>query len=152
MLFAAAEYSKMPPTRAYGEPGVRNRFVRSVLLEGTAGGTDLLHALAFGGNEIENTGAQPTNEVVPLLDLISSAGTLAHMQEVQVPSIPLKTPAERIEFHAIGSNFAREDSGLDFDHFALAWNRPVASIEQGSTSVKPVFRKSAGHVKAYWKQ
>ncbi|CAN0473067.1 unnamed protein product [Scytosiphon promiscuus] len=66
--------------------------------------------------------------------------------------MPVKTPAERSQFNAMWLTFAREDGGLDFDGFALAWNKPVASMEEGTIAVKPIFRKSAGHLKAYWKQ
>lgn len=152
MLFGEAEYSSWLPTSAYGDTGERNGFVRSVLPGGSGGGTDLLDALAIDENERRNTGAQPMNEVVPLPDLTPSAGTLAHMQGVQVPAMPLKTPAERTQFNAMWLKFAREDGGLDFDGFALAWNKPVASMEEGSIPVKPIFRKSAGHLEAYWKQ
>lgn len=150
MLFGEAEYSSWLPTNAYGDTGERNGFIRSVVPGGGGGGTDLLDALAIDGNESDNAG--PMNEVVPLPDLTPSAGTLAQMQGVQVPAMPVKTPAERSQFNAMWLTFAREDGGLDFDGFALAWNKPVASMEEGTIAVKPIFRKSAGHLKAYWKQ
>ena len=90
------------------------------------------------------------NEAVPLPDPTPSVGTLAQMQGVQVPAVPIKSLAERAQFNAMWLKFAREDGGLDFDGFALAWNKPVAStrMEEGAIPVKLIFRKSAGHLKA----
>lgn len=68
------------PTSAYSDTGERNRFVRSALPGEAEGGSDLLDALAIGGNESDNAGAQLMNEAVPLPDPTPSAGILAHMQ------------------------------------------------------------------------
>lgn len=94
MFFGEAKYSSWLPTSDYGDTRERNGFSRSVLPGGSGAGTDLLDALALGGNESDNIGAKRMNEVVPLPDLTPSAGTLAHMRGIQAPAMPLKVPAK----------------------------------------------------------
>ncbi|CAN0490432.1 unnamed protein product [Hapterophycus canaliculatus] len=47
---------------------------------------------------------------------------------------------------------AGRQSLLDFDRFALEWNKAVSLMEEGKSAVIPIFRKTAGHLKAYWTQ
>ena len=53
---------------------------------------------------------------------------------------------------ASSSSANGSQSFLDFDAFALEWNKDVSAMEEGKTPVVPIFRKTAASLKAYWKK
>lgn len=147
MLFGKAKYSTWVPTGAYRDTGERSGFVRNVP-EG--GGSERLEESELDG--LESSGF---SEVVPLEELTQSAAALASMQGVQVPSTPVNTAAERTKFNDMWMRFARANASqsfLDFDAFALEWNKSVSDMEDGKTPVVSIFRKTAASLNAYWKK
>lgn len=155
MLFGTAKYSEWLPTSAYGDTGERCGFVRSILSNGGGGGSDSLEDDIVGGDDGWDVDENNAGEAVPLPDLTLSAATLANMQGVQVPHMPVGSAAERAKFDGMFLRFVMEDGGqslLDFDRFALEWNTAVSDMEEGKSAVSPIFRKTAGHLKAHWKR
>lgn len=145
MLFGQAKYSTWVPTSAYRDTGERSGFVRSVFEGG--GGSESLEGSVL--DELENRVAVPLEELTP------SAAELAGMQGVQVPSMPISTSFERTKFDGMWMQFANPGSGqsfLDFDAFALEWNKSVSAMEEGKSPVVPIFRKTAASLKAHWKK
>ena len=124
MLFGKAKYSSWVPTKAYSDTGERSGFVRSVPEGG--GGVESLEDTELDGQE--NDG-----EAVPLPELTQSAAALANMQGVQVPAMPVSTAYERTKFGEMWMTYARasrSQSFLDFDAFAIEWNKAVSAIEE----------------------
>ena len=93
MLFGDAKYPNWVPTSAYGDTGERSGFVLSILPkcdEGGVEGVEEMGAVDLGTSDFEH----PGSEAVPLPELTRSAATLANMQGVHVPHMPVCTPAE----------------------------------------------------------
>lgn len=146
MLFGKAKYSSWVPTNAYRDTGERSGFVRSVP-EGVVGVESL--------EDPEVDGQENHSEAVPLPELTQSAAALASMQRVQVPAMPVSTAYERTKFGEMWMTYARSggsQSFLDFDAFALEWNKAVSAIEEEKSPAVPIFRKTAASLKAYWKR
>ena len=146
MLSGKAKYSSWVPTNAYSDTGERSGLVRSVPEGG--GGVESLEDTELDGQE--NDG-----EAVPLPELTQSAAALANMQGVQVPAMPVSTTYERTQFGEMWMTYARASgwqSFLDFDAFAIEWNKAVSAIEEDKSPAVPIFRKTAASLKAYWKK
>ena len=146
MLFGKAKYSSWVPTNAYSDTGERSWFVRSV--PERLGGVESLENPEVDGQE-------NNNEAVPLPELTQSAASLASMQRVQVPATPVSTAYERSKFGEMWMAYARADgsqSFLDFDAFAIEWNKAVSAIEEEKSPAVPIFRKTAASLKAHWKK
>ena len=155
MLFGDAKYPNWVPTSAYGDTGERNGFVRSILPkcdEGGVEGVEEMGAVDLGTSDFEH----PGSEAVPLPELTRSAATLANMQGVHVPHMPVCTPAEISWFSDTFMRYVVNKEGrqsfLDFDLYSLKWDERVASMESGKTQVVGIFRKTAAHLRAHWKQ
>ncbi|CAN0157123.1 unnamed protein product [Scytosiphon promiscuus] len=154
-LYGKAKYSDWLPTSAYADTGERSGFVQSIFAVDVDGeGVDSLGNIA-GGDDDCGLDSPSVGKAIPLPELTESAAALAEMQGVQVPHMPITSPAEKEKFNGMWMRFvgpAGRQSLLDFDSFALEWNKVVSLMEEGKTAVSPVFRKTAGHLRAYWKK
>jgi len=125
------------------------------------GGTQRVCPEPEGGGGVESLedteldGQENDGEAVPLPELTQSAAALANMQGVQVPAMPVSTAYERTKFGEMWMTYARasgSQSFLDFDAFAIEWNKAVSAIEEDKSPAVPIFRKTAASSKAYRKK
>lgn len=80
---------------------------------------------------------------IPFTELTQAAAAVAGMQRVQVPSAPVSTADERTKFGDVWMTFARVWIAvysrlrrvrallLDFDAFALEWDKDVSAMAEG---------------------
>lgn len=153
LLFGKGKYSSWLPTGAYRDTGERNGFVRSELP--AMDGEDV--ELPLEGGPAIGVASQMVDEADALADLTASSASLAAMQGVYVPTMPISTDAERQKFRDMWLGFLKEggQSALDFSEFARAWNKSLGSggqKDKGISDAGHVFRKTAGQLKAYWKK
>lgn len=155
-LYGNAKYSDWLPTSAYADTGERCGFVRSIFASNGGGGGIAPVEEILGGED--NCGLEPPSggEVIPLPELTGSAASLAKMQGVQVPHVPVSSPAEIKKFNRTWMKFvdpSRKTSVVDFDRFALEWNKTVSVMEEeDAATIIPIFRKTAGQLKSYWNE
>lgn len=68
--------------------------------------------------------------------------------------MPISNSTEHAKFESMWMQFARPEgqSFLDFNGFALEWNKTVSAMEEGRSPVVPIFRKTVASLKAHWKK
>lgn len=154
-LYGTPKYPDWLPASSYADTGERSGFVRSVFSsDGRGGAVDSVEEIVGGSDNCGLDSPSP-GELVPLKELTESAATLAKMQGVLVPHMPVTTDAEKKKFNEMWMGFVNPGRGqslLDFNSFVLHWNQAVLDMEEGKTEVTPVFRKTVGHLQAYWKK
>ncbi len=151
-LYGSPKYPDWLPTSAYADTGERSGFVRSVF-SSEAGVVDLVDEIEGGSDNCGLDSPSPA-EVVPFSELTESAATLAKMQGVLVPHMPVTTAAEVKKFSDDFMKFLGTGgySAVNFNSMALDWNQAVSDMEKGKIEVAPIFRKTAGHLQTYWKK
>lgn len=93
------------------------------------------------------------DKAVPLEGIMPSAATLGEMQGFMVQALPVNNNAERAKIDKEWMKYYEAGSGvndLNFDWFALDWNKGIEQIEKGGNQVVPMSRETAGQLKTYW--
>ena len=138
-LFGEAEYPEHVPVCAYEDTGERKGFVTSVIP-----GAD-------GQRETELEDGVGVGDGAALDFMTVSAADLADMEGVRVASMKVSTAEERAKFSEMWATYATTSSRRD--KMAVDWNADVDNmIKAGKDAIRPIFRKTAGHLEQYWKQ
>ena len=80
-----------------------------------------------------------------------SAADLSDMEGVRVASMKVRTAEEREKISEMWVTYANTVGR--WDKMAVEWNRDVDDmIKAGKDAIRPISRKTAGHLEQYWKQ
>lgn len=104
--------------------------------------------------------AVPQN-AIPMPKLTYSAKRYADMMNIGMPGTPVHTGAERRKFKSElnGQLYAPGDArgrmqnyqSVNFDKWAIEWNRHCAAIEAGTVQWEAVYRKTSRRLESYHK-
>ena len=86
--------------------------------------------------------------------MTDSMAGLGQMQDVRVASMKVRTAEERRRFSDMWPSYMNRGgrSTVDWDRMAVDWNADVEKMVAGGNAIKPIFRKTVGHLQQHWRR